>query len=249
MRLKKALCVTGICIFTLLAAYGNRLSGVAFTGAGANLQELIEEDDTSEAGDESGQDGKENEAGKDSEETLSESGTSNMKNLPESLSCTFVVPEDFYPSAEEPGAYFNEFYPLESANVTYSISEIPQDKVLTNAQKAAGESADSSDVEFRYDELTSEIYEGIQKENYEALYGTDIGFKVENFENREFDGFPGFLITTSFTPEGSQIIHQISAIVLSKNKIYTIVYSRAEDDDFEADIKDSIETIHVISKN
>ena len=234
MRIRKTWCVTGICIVTLLVAGSNRLHIEASTGAGANLQEMIEEDNSSDTN--AGEDGQgENTAG-------------NMKNLPKSLSCSFIVPEDFYLSEEEQGVYVNEFYPLESANITYSVSEVPQDKVLTNAQKAAGESADSSDVEFRYDQLTSEIYEGIQKENYEALYGDGIGFTVENFENKDFDGFPGYMITTSFTPEGSQMIHQISAIVLSQNKIYTIVYSRAEDDDFKVAIEESVESIHVISQ-
>ena len=92
------------------------------------------------------------------------------------------------------------------------------------------------------------MYESIQKENYEALYGANIGFTMESFENKDFDGFPGYLIKTSFTPEGSQTIHQISAIVLSKNKVYTIVYSRADDDDFEDVINESISTIHVLPK-
>ena len=223
----------------LVAFNGNRVLGLA--SAGANLQDIIEDENASETDN--------IQSGQTAEVTGGEaSAPSNMKNLPESLSCSFVVPEDFYPSDTEPGVYFNEFYPLESANVTYSVSQIPQDKVLTNAQKAAGESTDPGDTEFRYDELTSEIYEGIQKENYEALYGTEIGFVVESFENKDFGGFPGFVIRTSFTPEGSQTIHQVSAIVLSKNKVYTIVYSRAEDDDFEASIEQSLGTIHVLAK-
>ncbi len=178
---------------------------------------------------------------------LAEESESGMKNLPEALSCSFVVPEDFHAS-DEKGTFVNEFYPLESANITYSISEVPQDKILTNAQKAAGESADAADVEFRYDELTGEMYEGIQKENYEALYGEGIGFTMESFENKDFGGLPGYVIRTSFTPEGSEMIHQVSAIVLSKNKVFTIVYSKAEDDDFEDAINKSLETIHVIAQ-
>lgn len=239
MRIKKTFLFVIIGLIAVLRCSETRLSGLASSGAGVNLQDIIEEDSVNEDNSaEEDQSAKEDNSDK----------KSNMKNLPESLSCTFVVPEDFYPSDTEPGSYFNEFYPLESANVTYSVSEIPQDKVLTNAQKEAGESAEAGDVEFRYDELTKEIYESIQKENYESLYGTEIGFTVESFENKDFDGFPGFIIRTSFTPEGSQMIHQVSAIVLSRNKVYTIVYSRADDDDFKVAIDNSIETIHVIGK-
>ena len=238
MIIKKPILVIFACLSTVLFCNENIICGLASSGAGANLQEIIEDKDNSGQADESG--------ATNSDDAL-DSSPSNMKNLPESLSCSFVVPEDFHPG-DEPGLYVNEFYPLESANITYSVSEIPQDKVLTNAQKAAGESADAANVEFRYDQLTGEMYESIQKGNYEALYGSNIGFTLESFENKDFDGFPGYLIRSSFTPEGSQTIHQVSAIVLSANKIYTIVYSRAEDDDFQVFIEQSIESIHVVGK-
>ncbi|WP_026528104.1 hypothetical protein [Butyrivibrio sp. VCD2006] len=228
MRVKKLISL--ICVITITAFLGGRIHGLASAGAGAALEKIVEGEEASDEG------------------SVEESKNGGMKKLPESLSCSFIVPEGFHASEDEPGVYLNEYYPLESANISYSVSKLPQDRVLTNAQKAAGESPDAGNVEFKYDELTGEMYETIQKENYEALYGANIGFTLESFENKDFDGFPGYLIKTSFTPEGSQTIHQISAIVLSKNKVYTIVYSRADDDDFEDVINESISTIHVLPK-
>ncbi len=173
------------------------------------------------------------------------SSHADMKELKESKYCSFIVPSGFGPT-DTPGTYVNEFYPLESANVTYKMTLIPQDKILTNAQKAAGEDASGTDEDLLYDELTKEMYEEIQAENYTALYGENIGFKVEDFKDINIDDFPGYMITTSFTPEDSEKIHQTVIIVLSKNKVYTVVYSRAEDDDFDEAFIDSIASIHVV---
>ncbi len=166
------------------------------------------------------------------------------KDLDRAAYCSFIVPAGFNP-CDIPGLYVNEHYPLESANISYSVTEIPQEKVLTNAQKAAGESASVSDEEILYDELTGEMYEEIQGENYKQLYGENIGFTVEKFEEYLTDGYPGYRINTSFTPENSQTIHQKISIVLSSNKIFTIVYSRADDDDFEDAFTESVDSIHV----
>ena len=68
------------------------------------------------------------------------------------------------------------------------------------------------------------------------------------FEKREFDGFPGYVINTAHTLENTQTIRQVTVIILSSNKVFTVVYSRADDDDFEDDINQSLETIHVIRK-
>ncbi len=184
------------------------------------------------------------ESGKDNLGKNSE--PSKLGSLPEALCCSFIVPTGFHLS-DVAGQYVNEYYPLESANITYNVTKLPKAKVLTNAQKAAGESEDDG-VEYRYDELTSEMYESIQKENYENLYGENINFTLESFENKEFEGFPGYLIKTSFTPENSQTIHQMTVMVLSSNKVFTIVFSRAEDDDFEEIFNKTLETIHVIGK-
>ncbi|WP_156035992.1 hypothetical protein [Butyrivibrio sp. AE3004] len=169
---------------------------------------------------------------------------SEFGSLPKALSCTFIVPAGFHIS-DIPGQYVNEHYPLESANVTYNMTVLPKEKVLTNAEKAAGKTADNG-VEYRYNELTSKMYESIQKENYQNLYGENINFTMETFEKKEFDGFPGYLIKTSFTPENAQTIHQMTAIVLSSNKVFTVVFSRAADDDFEEAFIESLESIHVI---
>ena len=227
MRIKRLISI--VCVLGLFTVAEYRTQVIASVGANAALEEIIK----------GGSDGENSE--------MSETTPEGMSKLPESFTCSFVVPEGFKTSGD-PGVYVNEFYPLESANVTYAVTKIPEKKVLTNAQRTAGEMEDDN-VEYRYDELTADMYESAQKANYESLYGENIGFTLEAFESREYGGFPGYMIRTSFTPENSQTIHQVTVMVLSKNKVYTIVYSRAEDDDFEDEIAESISTIHVISKN
>ncbi|WP_026495154.1 hypothetical protein [Butyrivibrio sp. WCD3002] len=171
-----------------------------------------------------------------------------IKELPAAQYCSVMIPESFKVT-DVAGMYVNEHYPLESANISYGVKILPEDRVLTNAQKAAGESESVSDVDIRYDELTEEMYEEIMKENYEDLYGDGIGYTIESFENIQKDGFPGYHIVSSFTPEGSQMIHQEAFIILSQNKVFTVAYSRAEDDDFTEEFAQSIDSIHVIRKN
>ncbi len=171
-----------------------------------------------------------------------------MKELPEAQYCSVMIPESFRVT-DVPGMYVNEHYPLESANISYGVKVLPKDRVLTNAQKAAGESESASEMDIRYDELTEDMYEEIMKENYEDLYGDGIGYTIESFEDIQKDGFPGYHIVSSFTPEGSQMIHQEAFIILSQNKVFTVVYSRAEDDDFTEEFAQSIDSIHVIRRN
>lgn len=167
-----------------------------------------------------------------------------IKDLPKAKSCSFIIPSSFKPT-ETPGLYVNEHYPLESANILYSVTDIPQDRILTNDEVARGEKADTSDVEALYDELTKEMYQEIQEENYKALYGDNVNFNIESFENNTMDGFPGYLIKTSFAPEGTQIIHQTIYIVLSSNRVFTLVYSWADDDYFDESFAESMASIHV----
>ncbi len=170
--------------------------------------------------------------------------SANIKELDRASYCSFLIPEGFYP-CETKGLYINEHYPLESASISYSVTDIPQDAILTNAEKAAGKDPSATDEELLYDELTKEMYEEIQIENYKELYGDNIDFTVENFEEYLFDNYPGYRISTRFTPEGSQTIYQDITMILSSNKIFTIVYARAEDDDFAAAFEESKNTIHV----
>ncbi len=170
--------------------------------------------------------------------------SANVKDLNKATRCTFLVPEGFIPSST-PGLWVNEHYPLESANVTYKVTAIPQDRVLTNAEKAKGEKTDTSEVEILYDELTQDMYKEIQEQNYKDIYGDNISFNVESFDSNLLDGFPSYVIKSSFTPENSQTIHQTAYIILSSNKIFTLVYSRADDDYFEETFAESMASIHV----
>ena len=167
-----------------------------------------------------------------------------IKELNKAKYCSFIIPSGFKPT-ETPGLYVNEHHPLESANISYSVTNIPQDKILTNEEKKRGEKADASDVDILYDELSQEMYQEIQEENYKELYGENINFTIESFENNEIDGFPGYLIKTNFTPEGMQTIHQTVYIILSSNKAFTLVYSWADDDYFEEAFNESMTSIHV----
>ncbi|MCR5657194.1 MAG: hypothetical protein K6G06_07015 [Butyrivibrio sp.] len=167
-----------------------------------------------------------------------------IKEMDKAWQCTFIIPEGFVQSKDK-GVYVNKHYPLESANISYSVTEIPQDRVLTNQEKAEGKDAETTDEDLRYDELTADMYEEIQKENYSALYGEAAGYTLENFEGITIDGFTGYKITESLTGNDEQRIHQVAYIILSSNKIFTIVYSRADDDYFEEAFEESQASIHV----
>ncbi|WP_408071905.1 hypothetical protein [Butyrivibrio sp. JL13D10] len=180
----------------------------------------------------------------EAEESVNGTNSDSMNSLPVSLSCAFILPAGFKAS-DTPGVFVNKHYPLESANITYNVHLIPQQKALTNAEKAEGKADDEGGVEFSYNELTGDRYETMQRNSFESLYGENINYNLESFENVEIDGFPGYKIIQSYTLEGAQTIHQTSFIMLSKNKVYTIVFSRAEDDDFDAAFSESMATIHM----
>ncbi len=235
-----------ITAFTVIIS-GYKICTFASAGASATLNQIVEGDDNAESSPENAGQGVSDNAVQGAKENTKGSSESKLSSLPKALSCSFILPEGFH-ATETPGYYVNEYYPLESANVTYHVSVLPQEKVLTNAQKAAGESADTSEYLLLYDELTAEKYEELLRNSYDGLYGADVGFIVDSFENKDFDGFPGYLIRSSFIPPDSLTIRQVTAIVLSGNKVFTVVYSRADDDDFEDDITMSLESIHVIQK-
>ncbi|WP_155829605.1 hypothetical protein [Butyrivibrio sp. XPD2002] len=239
MRVKRLLSIiSGIVIIALA---GTGIDSLASSGASATLNEIVSGEESNATGETEG------ESATGVSDGDAENAVSTIRSLPAALSCTFILPDGFQPS-DTPGVYVNEFYPLESANVTYKVSNIPQEKELTNAQKAAGESADASEYEMLYNELTAEKFEELQRNSYEALYGVDPKLAMWGFEKREFDGFPGYVINTAHTLENTQTIRQVTVIILSSNKVFTVVYSRADDDDFEDDINQSLETIHVIRK-
>lgn len=167
-----------------------------------------------------------------------------VEDLSEASGCSFIVPAGFVMTADE-GVFVNEHYPLESANITYKVSYLPKEKVLTNKEKADGVSATESDEELLYDNLTKDIYEEIQKENYVNLYGEDVDFGVDSFNENTIDGYPGYMIETHLTPTGSQTVYQKIFIILSRYKAFSIIYSRADDDDFEESFAESIESIHI----
>lgn len=167
-----------------------------------------------------------------------------LKDMDKARQCTFIIPDGFVQSKDK-GVYVNVHYPLESANISYSVTEIPQDRILTNQEKAEGKDAETTDEDLRYDELTADMYEEIQKENYSALYGDAAGYTMENFEGITIDGFSGYKITESLTGNDEQRIHQVAYIILSSNKVFTIVYSRADDDYFEEAFEESQASIHV----
>lgn len=237
---KRARIFYSVCLIIIMTFSGFSLKSMASAGVGAALEDMV---DGEETGSESKDASVEDSDSESKEDSISGSNSESMNSLPAALSCSFILPEGFKAS-DTPGVFVNEHYPLESANITYSVHVIPQKKVLTNAEKASGKS-DEGDVEFSYNELTGDRYEAMQKSSFESLYGENINYNLESFENVEIDGFLGYKIVQSYTPSGSQMIHQTSYIMLSCNKVFTIVFSRAEDDDFDEVFLKSMETIHI----
>jgi hypothetical protein len=154
-----------------------------------------------------------------------------------------MIPPFFVPG-EEAGLFINESYPMESSSIKYDYYDKGRDKTLTNREKMELESAPFV-IEDMSSNLTKEIYQSTMSSAYNKDYGTDVGFEVGEFDNRTFDGYPGYRIESSFKVGEAPLIHQTVYIVLSKYRTFTITYQRADDDDCEALFEESAATIHV----
>ncbi|SCY65076.1 hypothetical protein [Butyrivibrio sp. INlla14] len=164
--------------------------------------------------------------------------------LKSAVDCSFIIPPEFIPGGET-GLFVNRNAPMESSTIKYSYYDNGTDKVLTNRQKKELEESGVKQIIDSSRNLTKEIYLEQMKLAYDQEFGQNVGFNVSSFENITIDGYPGYRIISSFQPAGEETIHQTVYIVLSKYRMFTISYQRAEDDDCEELFEKSAQTIHV----
>ena len=134
---------------------------------------------------------------------------------------------------------------MESATISYNCYNNGMDKVLTNREKKELEASGQKSVLDASRNLTKEIYQEQLAAAYASEYGEGVGFEVSSFDKITIDGFPGYKIVSTFKPTGSEVIHQTVYMILSRYRVFTVTYQRAEDDDFEEVFEKSAESIHV----
>ena len=165
-------------------------------------------------------------------------------DLKEAKSCTFVIPSEFVPCAEK-GLFINKNNPMESSSIFFDYFDNGKDVVLTNRERQQEE--ESGELEIIDDSLnmTKEIYQETISNAYNTQFGEDVGFTVTSYENITIDGYPGFKIEANYQASGQERVYQTVYILLSKYRMFTVTYQRAEDDDCIEAFEKSASTIHV----
>ena len=168
-----------------------------------------------------------------------------QEDLPEAGWCSFVIPPEFVPGPES-GLFINKNHPMESSTIRYSVYDNGKDVVLTNRQRQEVSIGIPGNMVTNEPELlTKEVYEETISAAYNSKYGQNVGFAVESFENIKVDGYPGFKIVSSYKAQDEETIHQTVYMLISRYKVFTVTYQRAEDDDCNEQFELSANTIHV----
>ena len=158
--------------------------------------------------------------------------------------CSFVVPTDFVAGTEK-GMFINKNYPMESSSIKFSFYDNEKDKVLTNREKAQVLASGEMEIIDESLNLTKDIYQETMSAAYDNEYQQNVGFKVEAFDKIKIDGYPGFKIVSSYQASGEEVVHQTVYMLISKYRMFTITYQRAEDDDCQEQFDNSAATIHL----
>lgn len=129
--------------------------------------------------------------------------------------CTVLIPAGYHQSDEIEGMYIHERSPLDSSNIYYSVSEGDGDGRIS-------------------DKLTKKSYETLVEETYQNE-GIDLDFKVEDFEEIDMEGVPGYKIKSSYELEDNRI-EQLTYLIVAEDT-YTITYSQLADDELMVDFE------------
>ena len=168
-------------------------------------------------------------------------------DLPHAVSFAVTIPPEFMPSDKE-GVFIARRYPLDSANITVSIVDLSEEKALTNNEKAAmserGETRSS--LKRLYASLTKDQWTKAAEEMLEE----GLELQVDTFEKitlrRPSDGtsFPGYRIVSRMTGARKDITEE-TRMYVSDDKVFTVTYAWASDDEFEDVFAQSIRSITV----
>lgn len=133
----------------------------------------------------------------------------------EVLCCTVLIPVGYHESDEIEGMYIHERSPLDSSNIYYTVSEGDGDGKVS-------------------EKLTEKSYEELVKETYQEE-GIDVDLEVEDFEEIDMEGVPGYKIKSSYELEDNKI-EQLTYLIMAEDT-YTITYSQLADDELMVDFE------------
>ena len=165
-------------------------------------------------------------------------------DLETAVQCSFTIPAEFVPGNQK-GLFVNVNSPMESSTIQYSVYDNGLDKVLTNRERRELEEAGTAAVIDESVNLTKDIYQSRLSAEYNKAYGEEVNFNVSSFTKIRVDGYPGFKIESTYQKSDEEQIHQTVYMIISKYRLFTIAYQRAEDDDCLDAFEASSETIHV----
>jgi hypothetical protein len=165
------------------------------------------------------------------------------ERLKEARSCSFVIPPEFVPSTQ-PGLFINKNHPMESSTIQYSYYDNGNDLKMTNREKEAASQSPLKPLD-EPELLSKEVYQETLAAAYNSEYGQDVGFNVSSFDKISVDGYPGFKIVSSFKVGDEETVHQTVYMLISRYRVFTVTYQRAEDDDCEDTFLTSAATIHL----
>jgi hypothetical protein len=141
--------------------------------------------------------------------------------------CVVAIPAGYVESKEIPGMYLHERNPLDASNVYYSVSPL-------------------DGHEMDYQDLTASAYKQAVESAYEESGRDKPDLTVTSFEKQQLEGFPTYMIRTTFG-EGDNRIEQLIYLIIA-DEVYTITYSQAADDELFADFKVSEGKISLVRK-
>lgn len=141
--------------------------------------------------------------------------------------CTVVLPTGYVASDSVKGMYLAERHPLDSSNIYYTVSESVDSQALESA-------------------LNSDEYKNQAEKQFKEVYGTSAAISAYKMTKTEIDGCPAYQIELSCRVEDMEMEQLI--YIIAADKVYTITYSQASDDERMEDFKKSAETIRMIWK-
>lgn len=142
--------------------------------------------------------------------------------------CTLMLPTGYIASEDIPGMYLSEYYPLDSSNIYYAVSE-------------------NIDVNALEDAMDSEEYRQTAEAGFKETYGAEATITSYHMTKTETDGCPSYKIELSCQAGGMQMDQLV--YIIAADKVYTITYSQSADDERMDDFKKSLETVRVVFGN
>ena len=139
--------------------------------------------------------------------------------------CTLVLPTGYIASENIQGMYLAERHPMDSSNIYYTVEENMDTDALAEA-------------------MLSEDYKEQMQTQFKEAYGAEAVISAYKMIQTEVSGCPAYRVELSCQAGDMQMDQLI--YVITADKVYTITYSQAADDERMEDFEKSAETIRVV---